>query len=94
MLLLANGGRKAGPVAESLLKDPSPLVPISYGQAFSENGGDMIYVIDREAAAHIIDCGDELERRNIQVENIGDSEAMQRVEDLQFSRNPESCLLG
>ncbi|MBW2637525.1 MAG: 6-phosphogluconolactonase [Deltaproteobacteria bacterium] len=94
VILLANGGRKAGPVAESLLKDPSPLVPISYGQLFSGNGGEMIYVIDREAAAHIIDHIDELERRNIHVEDIGDTEAMQRVEDLQFFRNPESCLLG
>jgi glucosamine-6-phosphate deaminase len=94
VLLLANGARKAGPIAESLLKDPSPMVPISYGQIFSKNGGDMIYVIDREAAAHIIDRVDELERRNIQVEDIGDSEAIQKVEDLQFFRNPESCLLG
>jgi glucosamine-6-phosphate deaminase len=94
VILLANGGRKARPVAESLLKDPSPLVPISYGQIFSENGGDMTYVIDREAAAHIIDHVDELERRNIHVEDIGDTEATQRVEDLHFFRNPESCLLG
>jgi glucosamine-6-phosphate deaminase len=94
VILLANGGRKAGPIAESLLKDPSPVVPISYGQTFSENGGDMIYVIDREAAAQIIDHVDELERRNIQVEDIGDSKASQRVEDLQFFRNPETCLLG
>ena len=94
VVLLANGGRKAGPIAESLLKDPSPLVPISYGQIFSGNGGDMIYVIDREAAADIVNRVDELERRGIQVEDIGDSEAMQRVEDLQFSRNPETCLLG
>jgi len=94
VLLLANGDRKAGPVAESLLKDPSPLVPISYGQIFSENGGDMIYVIDREAAAHIIDRIDELERRGIQVKNIGDTEAKTKVEDLQFFRDPELCLLG
>jgi len=37
VVLLANGSRKAGPVAESLLKDPSSLVPISYGQIFSKN---------------------------------------------------------
>ena len=94
VVLLANGGRKAEPVAESLLKDPSPVVPISYGQTFSKNGGNMIYVIDREAAAQIIDRLDELDRRGIQVENIGDSEAIQRVEDLQFFRNPDTGLLG
>ncbi|MCD6486131.1 MAG: 6-phosphogluconolactonase [Syntrophobacterales bacterium] len=70
VLLLANGSRKAGPVAESLLKDPSPLVPISYGQIFSEKGGEMIYVIDRAAAEHILDKSDELKRRGIEVENI------------------------
>jgi len=70
VVLLANGSRKAGPVAESLLKDPSSLVPISYGQIFSKNGGKMIYVIDRAAAEHIIDKSDELKRRGIEVEDI------------------------
>jgi len=70
VLLLANGSRKAGPIAESLLKDPSSLVPISYGQIFSEKGGEMIYVIDRAAAEHILDKADELKQRGIEVENI------------------------
>ena len=70
VLLLANGSRKAEPVAESLLKDPSSLVPISYGQIFSEKGGKMIYVIDRAAAEHILGKSDELKRRGIEVEDI------------------------
>lgn len=94
VLLLANGSRKAGPVAESLLKDPSPLVPISYGQIFSEKGGEMIYVIDRAAAEHILGKTDELKRRGIEVEDISDGQASQRAEDLIFSRNSETGLLG
>jgi glucosamine-6-phosphate deaminase len=41
VLLLANGERKIDPVAESLLHDPTPLVPISYGQIFSKQGGTI-----------------------------------------------------
>jgi glucosamine-6-phosphate deaminase len=94
VILLANGGRKAGPVAESLLKDPSPLVPISYGQTFSENGGDMIYVIDREAADNVLGKSDEMKRRGIEVEDISDGQASKRVEALNFFRNPETGLMG
>ena len=75
VILLANGSRKAGPVAESLLKDPSSLVPISYGQIFSKKGGKMIYVIDRAAAEHILDKSDELKRRGIEVEDISGGHA-------------------
>jgi len=42
VLLLANGERKVEPVAESLLYDSTSLVPISYGQIFSRQGGTMI----------------------------------------------------
>jgi len=69
VLLLANGERKVEPIAESLLNDPSPLVPISYGQIFSQNGGTMLYVIDRAAAARILDNRDELSKRGIELED-------------------------
>ncbi len=94
VILLANGGRKAEPVAESLLKDPSPVVPISYGQTFSKNGGDMIYVIDREAADNVLGKSDEMKRRGIEVEDISDGQASKRVEDLNFFRNSETGLMG
>ena len=55
VLLLANGDRKAEPVAESLLTDLTPLVPISYGQLFSERGGNMVYVIDKAAAKKVLE---------------------------------------
>ncbi len=75
VVLLANGKRKAEPIGVSLLKDPSPMVPISYGQIFSEKGGEIIYVIDRAAAGHILDKSDELKQRGIEVDDISDGYA-------------------
>ena len=94
VILLANGSRKAGPIAESLLKDPSPMVPISYGQIFSKNGGKMIYIIDRAAAEHLWGKFDELKQRGIEVEDISDTDASQKVEDLKFFRDPETGCIG
>ena len=50
VLLVANGPRKTGPVAESILGPVTSDVPISYGQKFAKQGGNMIYVIDKVAA--------------------------------------------
>ncbi|MBN2398701.1 MAG: 6-phosphogluconolactonase [Deltaproteobacteria bacterium] len=94
VILLANGSRKAAPVADSLLRDPSPTIPISYGQIFSQKDGKMIYVIDRAAAGHLRGMIDELKRRGIEVEDISDKQASQKVEDLKFFRDPELCLIG
>ena len=94
VILLANGSRKASPVAESLLKDPSPMVPISYGQIFSKKGGKMIYVLDRAAAGDLRGKLDELKQRGIEVEDISDRHASQKVGDLKFFRDPETGLMG
>jgi len=72
VLLLANGERKIDPVAESLLHDPTPLVPISYGQIFSKQGGTMIYVIDKDAAKKVLENADTINQRGIEIENISD----------------------
>ncbi len=72
VLLLANGERKAGPIAESLLNDPTPLVPISYGQLFSERGGNMIYVIDKSAAKEVLENADRIKQRGINIEYSGE----------------------
>ncbi|MFW6114816.1 MAG: 6-phosphogluconolactonase [Thermodesulfobacteriota bacterium] len=69
VLLLASGERKVEPIAESLLNDPSPIVPISYGQIVSQKGGTMIYVIDRAAAERILDKQDDLSKRGIELED-------------------------
>ena len=70
VLLLANGNRKVEPVAESLLNDPTPLVPISYGQIFSKNGGTMIYVIDKAAAKKVVENANRINERGVDIENI------------------------
>ena len=94
VVLLANGPRKAGPVAESLLNEPSPAVPISYGQIYARRGGTMIYVIDREAAGNILTRRSDLSSRGITVRDISNEDPEKRVEDLAFRRNPASCLMG
>ncbi len=82
VLLLANGGRKVDPVAESLLYDPTPLLPISYGQTFSQRGGTMIYVIDEAAGKRVLEHAEEIRQRGIAVENISGQQASPKVEDL------------
>ncbi len=72
VLLLANGERKVAPIAESLLYDPTPLVPISYGQTFSHRGGNMIYVIDKAAAKKVLENADKITQRGINIDNISD----------------------
>ena len=70
VLLLANGERKIEPLAESLFHDSTPLVPISFGQIFSQQGGIMIYVIDKAAAKKVLKNTSQLKQRGIQIENI------------------------
>ncbi len=94
VLLLANGDRKADPVAESLLDDPTPLVPISYGQIFSGKGGDMVYVIDKAAGKKVLESVETISQRGVDIEDISDQEASKKVEDLVFFRNPDSGLMG
>ncbi len=94
VVLLANGGRKAEPVAESLLKDPTSAVPISYGQIYAKGGGNMIYVIDKAAARNVLENIPALRDRGIEVEDISDRRASIPVERLLFCRNPQTGLMG
>ena len=63
VVLVANGARKTGPVAESVLGDITCEVPISCGQSFVADGGDLVYVLDEAAAAELLDRRDEVESR-------------------------------
>jgi glucosamine-6-phosphate deaminase len=94
VVLLANGDRKAEPVAESLLDDPTPLVPISYGQISSGKGGNMIYVIDKAAAKKVLENADKISQRGVDIENVSDQAASKKVDDLKFFRDPDTCLMG
>jgi glucosamine-6-phosphate deaminase len=70
VILLANGTRKTEPIAESLLNDPTPLVPISYGKIYAKQGGRMIYVLDKAAAEQVLQNADAVRRQGIEIEDV------------------------
>ena len=70
VLLLANGERKMDPITKSLLNDPTPEVPISYGQFYSEKGGNLIYVIDKIAGKKLLANKILLEEKGIEIQNL------------------------
>ncbi len=70
VVLLANGKRKAEPVAASLLDEPTDLVPISYGKIFARRGGEMIYVLDRAAAENVLAQAERITAQGIEIEDL------------------------
>lgn len=94
VVLLACGKRKAEPIAASLAEDPTAAIPISHGQTYARRGGEMLVVIDREAASGVLARRNEIERRGIVIEDISDRSAIHRVEDLKFFRDPASGMMG
>jgi len=70
VLLLASGKRKIKSVAESLIGDPTPDVPISYGQKYSERGGNLIYVVDKVVGQGLIDNRKVLKQKGIKIKNM------------------------
>lgn len=90
VLLLANGPRKVDAIAAALLREPDCSVPVSYGQFLSQRGGRMIFVIDRIAAAGIMDKADQLKKRGIDLEDRSSECASVAVADLLFSRDARS----
>lgn len=69
VVLLANGERKVQPVAESLLRDPTPEVPISYGQIYSQRGGNLTYVLDKTAAMGLLAEKRRLKQKGIMLQD-------------------------
>ena len=94
VLLIANGRRKADAVADTLLMEPDCSVPISYGHVLARQGGRMIFVLDRQAAAKVLDQADQIRNRGIELEDRSMQHASVRVADLNFFRNPETGLMG
>jgi len=68
VILLANGERKVESVTKSLLNDPTPDIPISYGQIYSNNGGNLTYVLDKIAARELLANKKKLEQKGIEIE--------------------------
>ena len=70
VILLANGERKVGPVAESLLGAVTSDVPISYGQVYAKRGGHLIYVLDKIAARELLARKDVLKEKKIEIKVV------------------------
>jgi glucosamine-6-phosphate deaminase len=70
VILLANGERKRVPVARSLLESMSTDVPISYGQHYGRNGGNLVYVVDALAGADLVKSRSTLASKNIELEDL------------------------
>jgi glucosamine-6-phosphate deaminase len=70
VILLANGQRKVESVARSLLGNVTPEIPISYGQKYAKQGGELIYVLDRVAAEGLLANPKELKNRGIVLKNL------------------------
>ena len=94
VLLLANGKRKADAVADALLMEPDCSVPVSYGHVLSQRGGLMVFVLDRLAAAKVMEKADQVRKRGIEVMDLSAETASAPVASLRFSRNPETGLIG
>ena len=68
VILLANGERKVESVTRSLLDDPTPEIPISYGQIYSKNGGNLTYVLDKIAGRELLANKEMLKNKGIKIE--------------------------
>ena len=69
VVVLASGARKTRSVTRALLGDMSPDTPLSYGQAYSSRGGDLVYVIDKIAGAGLLEQAHCLTDRGIHLDD-------------------------
>ncbi len=70
VVLVANGARKTEAITRSLLGNMTPEIPISYGQAYSQKGGELIYVLDHIAAQGLLENTSALKSRGVVLKNI------------------------
>ncbi len=70
VLLLANGERKVESVTKSLLNDPTPDIPISYGQIYSKNGGNLTYILDKIAGRDLLANKEVLNKKGIEIKEV------------------------
>ena len=93
VLLLANGTRKTGPVAEALLGEVHSDVPLSYGQKYALDGGEMLVVLDEAAAADLLQAPERLRAKGYTLVDLR-AEPYVKVEDLHFARDPKTNRMG
>jgi len=70
VILLANGERKVESVSKSLLNDPTPDIPISYGQIYSNRGGNLIYIVDKIAGRELLVNKETLKQKGIEIKEL------------------------
>ena len=70
VILLANGERKIESVTRSLFGEVTPEVPISYGQRYADNGGTLIYVLDKIAGRDLLEDKGTLRAKKITIEEL------------------------
>lgn len=70
VVLLASGKRKIEPIAESLLGDLTPNIPISYAQKYAEKGGNMVYVVDKIVGRQLISNKKALGRKKTKIQDL------------------------
>lgn len=70
VVLLANGARKTESVTRSLLDDPTSDIPISYGQPYAANGGNLVYVVDKVAGRDLLGSKDRLKQKGIALQEV------------------------
>ncbi len=93
IVLVANGSRKTGPIAESLLGQVTPDVPISYGQKYAAEGGELCYVLDALAAAQLLANPEQLKTKGIAIVDLR-GKSFPRLDELAFTRCPKTSRLG
>lgn len=70
VLVLASGNRKREAIRRSLLDEPGCELPLSYGQIYRNRGGEIVYVLDAEAAADLMGRERELADRGFEVKDL------------------------
>jgi glucosamine-6-phosphate deaminase len=70
VVLLASGERKVNALTRSVLSPMSPELPLSYVQRYVARGGNLAYVIDRPAAAGLLERAGELAARGVVLRDL------------------------
>lgn len=67
VVLLASGERKTEAVTRSLLEEPTPEIPISYGLKYAAAGGNLVYVVDAPAGRELPARKNDLAKKGIRL---------------------------
>ena len=70
VVLLANGARKTESVTRSLLDAPTSDIPISYGQTYAAQGGNLVYVVDKIAGQDLLGSKPQLKKKGIEIQEV------------------------